>query len=167
VSNMDDIEWLRSLYHHWHTTQTTPKVGRPPQRIEPRKLTLIFRLMSTGSTLQQVAKEILISRSTLHRILADSKHPDSSQLKEAVRRGRRNAKAPLGGYLTELRFLWIEAQEKVSESEHNTIQPNGVCMHDPNDPLVHKAGEIMDLINTGMEFAEGLEKRGIGKTKRN
>ena len=56
-------------------------------------------------------------------------------------------------------------REKRQESEHNITHPDGVCSLDPNDPLADEEGEIMDYINAGMKFAEGLEKRGIDKFK--
>lgn len=158
---MNDIEWLNSLGMHWLSTQTPPKVGRPPQRIEPKKLTQIYRLMSRGLTLQAVAKKVMISRSTLHKVLSDSKHPDSVQLNEAVRRGKLNAKAPIGAYLTELRFQWIETKLK----ERKIILSCGTQINDPDDPITEEAGSLMDLIKLGIKFAEGLEQRGIDKLK--
>jgi transcriptional regulator with XRE-family HTH domain len=162
---MNDIEWLNSLGMHWLSTQTPPKVGRPPQRIEPKKLTQIYRLMSRGLTLQAVAKKVMISRSTLHKVLSDSKHPDSVQLNEAVRRGKLNARAPIGAYLTELRFQWIEVRLKLNDSEQKTVNADGTILHDPNDPLLEEAASLVDLIELGIKFAEGLEQRGIDKLK--
>jgi len=136
---MSDAEWLDSLAIHWLTTQTPPKVGRPIQRIKPKKLTQIYRLMSRGLTLQQTAKKVMISRSTLHKVLADSKHPDSAQLNEAVRRGRLNAKNPIGEHIAELSLELMETRPK---------------------PIDRK-----ELIELGIKFADGLKKIGIDKLK--
>lgn len=136
---MNDVEWLDNLAIHWLTTQTPPKVGRPIQRIKPKKLTQIYRLMSRGLTLQAVAKKVMISRSTLHRVLSDSKHPDSVQLNEAVRRGKLNAKNPIGKYLAELSLELMEAEPKLIDRQ--------------------------ELIELGIKFADGLKKSGIDKLK--
>jgi len=136
---MSDIEWLDSLEIHWLTTQTPSKVGRPIQRIKPKKLTQIYRFMSRGLTLQQTAKKVIISRSTLHKVLSDSNHPDSEQLNEAVRRGRLNAKNPIGKYLAELSLELMETEPKLID---------------------HK-----ELIELGIKFADGLKKSGIDKLK--
>ena len=158
---MNDTKWLDSLGIHWLNTQTPPKVGRPPQRIKPKKLTQIYRLMSRGLTLQEVAKKVMISRSTLHKVLSDSNHPDSAQLNEAVKRGKLNAKAPIGAYLTELRFQWIETKLK----ERKIILPCGTQTNDPDDPMTEEAASLKALIELGIKFAEGLEQRGIDKLK--
>ena len=136
---MNDVEWLDNLAIHWLTTQTPPKVGRPIQRIKPKKLTQMYRLMSRGLTLQAVAKKVMISRSTLHRVLSDSKHPDSVQLNEAVRRGKLNAKNPIGKYLAELSLELMEAEPKLIDRQ--------------------------ELIELGIKFADGLKKSGIDKLK--
>ena len=136
---MSDTEWLDSLAIHWLTTQTPPKVGRPIQRIKPKKLTQIYRLMSRGLTLQQTAKKVMISRSTLHKVLSSSKHPDSAQLNEAVKRGKLNAKNPIGKYIAELSLELMETSPK---------------------PIDRK-----ELIELGVKFADGLKKIGFDKPK--
>ena len=136
---MSDVGWLDSLAIHWLTTQTPPKVGRPIQRIKPKKLTQIYRLMSRGLTLQAVAKKVMISRSTLHKVLSDSNHPDSEQLNEAIKRGRLNSKNPIGKYLAELSIELMETKPKLIDRK-----------------------ELLDL---GIKFADGLKKIGIGKFK--
>jgi len=158
---MNDTEWLRSLEIHWINTQTPPKVGRPPQRFKPKKLMQIYRLMSRGLTLQEVAEKVMISRSTLHKILSDSKYPDSAQLNEAVKRGKLNAKSPIGEYLAELRCQLIETRSKLIDSEQKTVNADGTILHDPNDPLFEEAASLMDLIELGIKFADGLKKKGL------
>jgi len=136
---MSDLEWLWSLEIHWLNTQEPPKVGRPIYRIKPKKLTQIYRFMSRGLTLQAVAKKVMISRSTLHKVLSNSKHPDSAQLNEAVERGKLNFKYPIGKYLAELNLQLMETRPKSIDSK--------------------------ELIELGIKFAEGLKKRGINKLK--
>jgi len=137
--NMSDTEWLDNLAIHWLTTQTPPKVGRPIQRIKPKKLTQIYRLMSRGLTIQEVAKKVMISPSTLHKVLSSSKHPDSAQLNEAVKRGKLNAKNPIGKYIAELSIELMETRPK---------------------PI-----DLKELIELGIKFADGLKKIGIDKLK--
>ena len=162
---MNDTEWLDSLGYHWLSTQTPPTVGRPTQRIEPKKLIQIYRLMSRGLTIQEVAKKVMISQSTLYKVLSSSKHPDSAPLNEAIKRGKLNAKTPIGAYLTELRFQWIEVRLKLNDSEQKTVNADGTILHDPNDPLLEEAASLMDLIEQGLKFAEGLEQFKIAKLK--
>ena len=134
---MSDTEWLDILAIHWLTTQTPPKVGRPIKRIKLEEMVQIYRLMSSGLTLQQTAKKVMISRSTLHKVLSDSKHPDSAQLNEAVKRGKLNAKNPIGKYIAELSIQLMETRPK---------------------PIDRK-----ELIELGIKFADGLKKIGIDK----
>ena len=134
---MNDTEWLDSLGYHWLSTQTPPKVGRPPQRIEPKKLIKIYRLMSRGLTIQEVAKKVMISQSTLYKVLSSSKHPDSAPLNEAIKRGKLNAKSPIGKYIAELSIQLMETRPK---------------------PIDRK-----ELIELGIKFADGLKKIGIDK----
>jgi transcriptional regulator with XRE-family HTH domain len=136
---MNDVEWLDSLAIHWLTTQTPPKVGRPIQRIKPKKLAQIYRFMSRGLTLRQTAKKVMISPSTLYKILSNSNHPDSEQLNEAIKRGRLNSKNPIGKYLAELSIELMETKPKLIDRK-----------------------ELLDL---GIKFADGLKKIGIGKFK--
>ena len=54
---------------------------------------------------------------------------------------------------------------KLNESEQKTVNADGTILHDPNDPLLEEAASLMDLIEQGLKFAEGLEQFKIAKLK--